>query len=117
MSPSFFSPKLSTFLINGTHYVLNAEFSYFTLALWELVSLPLFISGGRKLNTIGYEDETLLMADTERNLHNLLNSVLKETATKKKDSPSTEKCQKVLSSERSNAQYASYKLEMPTSSR
>lgn len=44
----------------------------------------MFISGGRNLNTIGYADETVLMADAERNLHNLLNSVLKETEAKKK---------------------------------
>lgn len=45
-------------------------------------TLPGFIKGGRDLNSIRYADFTVLVADTERKLRNLLERVVEKGAKK-----------------------------------
>ncbi|MGX9987587.1 reverse transcriptase domain-containing protein [Soonwooa purpurea] len=55
---------------------------YSEAILRELEDLPGFIIGGHNLNNIRYADDTVLIADTEKKLQELLQKVAKESAGK-----------------------------------
>ncbi len=55
---------------------------YSEAILRELEILPGFIIGGHNLNNIRYADDTVLIADTEKKLQNLLQKVAKESEKK-----------------------------------
>lgn len=55
---------------------------YTEVILWELETLPWFIIGARNLNNIRYTDHNVLMADMERQLQDLFESLAKESEKK-----------------------------------
>lgn len=56
---------------------------YSKIILTELVYLPVFIIKGHNLNNIHYAEDTVLMADSQGKLKELLNMVVKESKKKK----------------------------------
>lgn len=83
---------------------------YSDVILSELETLSGFIITGCNFNNIRYADETVLMADLKRKIHDLHDSLVE--GSKIKELTINWKKTEVLSSARENVQYMCYELNI-----